>query len=1281
MPDTPPPYAPFAGVALFPRSRVDLTSTEHCPACFHRLARVVCDNCGLDLDHPVAAELADVSNLAAARLDERTELIGRIRFDGETERARIADAARLDARRSAAEADRAPAAASATGSAAFPPPAGAPVPSAPAAPSVPPGIPAAPAAPPADRHRRPTVQIALLIVGISLLSIAAVFFLVYAFINYGIVWRSVIIASITVAAFVTATLLRRRSLPGTAEGIGAFAVVLLYLDAFAVRANDLFGAAATDGLVYWGATLVISSFALVGWHRASRLRVGNVAAFVVFAPGVGLLVAGIGDGLEPASRVFAAFLAVGLAGLVHPLAAHRPTDAAAAAAPAAERLTALGFAGFGLGVAAVAAFAVAPDDDAGISTALALVAAAAVAHAAVAVRTAAGSPVVTAFAAAFSALGAGTGAVAVPILAYRTIDIEVGLGVALVTTTLIALALVWLALRTGPPLHAPAARTAARAAAAAASVVAGIALVIPAWITLYTALPVPVVALTRAYWSLDPAGAVTDPVPAAYGSALGIAVALALVGVFVAVTRRLRRLRATLGWAAATLLLLAAPLLATLWAVLAAWFALAVLALAATRLPRVAGSALSHRLPLFYLAGGATLLGYCTAWASESTWAAGVLATVVLLVAARWLRLPYGVAVRAALLGLAAAVTLGGAAAAARDFGPPRGDASWQALVVAAVAACLVALAAVSSARVFSTADRHTLFAVGGPATLVAVPLAGGGFGDAPHPGLLAGLGALVLASLAAWLLPRAATRLQPERSIAAAALAPALAFTLSALFGLAQLGEATRLEPEAASLVMPVSALVVAAVALAAVARRRAAGRTALDAGVALVAVPGIGAALVAGGAFAWLALLLGAVTALLLAIDTDGLVGSASWRKHLGWLALALATASLWWRLAETRVVVVEAYVLPLAGALLLVALLVWRGGGSRVAPPLVFAALAVAVVPVAVAGVTDVAAGDGALRAVVVSVAAAALLLGGSLARPSAAVRPYLDAAAAAGFAGLVAASAGRAIVDARSYGRHDDATVDLWIAAAAVALVVAGFGQASKRAGDRPATEPVGRALVVSGVLLVGLVETALIRPDSFGTVRAVATVAVLSALYLLCVARDRLPLDRVTGWIAIGAAGLVAVTAIATDAVDAVELVSAPIAVAAVAAGALALVRDPVVRSWAVLGVPLAVLFLPSLFATTVDRPVWRLVAIGVVAVAAIVVGAVRRLQAPFLVGVVVALVHGVATFAPQLRSVYQVTEWWVWLGIGGVVVTVLSLRYERSLRAAKNVVVTIGSLR
>jgi len=59
----------------------------------------------------------------------------------------------------------------------------------------------------------------------------------------------------------------------------------------------------------------------------------------------------------------------------------------------------------------------------------------------------------------------------------------------------------------------------------------------------------------------------------------------------------------------------------------------------------------------------------------------------------------------------------------------------------------------------------------------------------------------------------------------------------------------------------------------------------------------------------------------------------------------------------------------------------------------------------------------------------------------------------------------------------------------------------------------------------------------------------------------------------------------------------------------------------------------------------------------------------------------VVLVHAIATFAPEIVAVYQAVEWWLWLAIGGVIVLVISIRFESSRRGVKAVVARIAALR
>ena len=107
---------------------------------------------------------------------------------------------------------------------------------------------------------------------------------------------------------------------------------------------------------------------------------------------------------------------------------------------------------------------------------------------------------------------------------------------------------------------------------------------------------------------------------------------------------------------------------------------------------------------------------------------------------------------------------------------------------------------------------------------------------------------------------------------------------------------------------------------------------------------------------------------------------------------------------------------------------------------------------------------------------------------------------------------------------------------------------------------------------------------------------------------------------------------------------------------------------------------LLVLLLPSLVATIGERPVWRLVGIGVLAIAAIVVGAVQRKQAPFVIGTVVVLIHAIATFVPQIRAAYLALPWWLWAGFGGILLITLAARYEHRIKNLKDAVGRLSAM-
>jgi hypothetical protein len=451
---------------------------------------------------------------------------------------------------------------------------------------------------------------------------------------------------------------------------------------------------------------------------------------------------------------------------------------------------------------------------------------------------------------------------------------------------------------------------------------------------------------------------------------------------------------------------------------------------------------------------------------------------------------------------------------------------------------------------------------------------------------------------------------------------------------------------------------------------------RWAREAGIAIVGVPAALAAVYVDAPAGWLVLILAGVTLLLIAIDADGLFASGSRRRHLGWAALAFATAGLWWRLSADRVEALEPYVLPLAGALLAIAYLIHRaarraGVAGRAAPVVALSGLLVAILPLAANAVT----GDLARAMVMFGVSSVLLLAGSLIVRIQA--QPFLDAMALAGAAGVLITGGGRAVL-----ASSDNLVPDGWILAALVVLLIAGFGQAGQRqeASSR-ARQLIGQGLVVIGVVSFAAVETAGYFDATLGTVRAIATVTLLCALHVIAFAIDRVPFTKAVALVAVAVAAVSATVGLIAGALDPLELASVPIALALLVTGRIRLDAEPDARSWRALAPGLAVLLVPSLLASFTEPELWRLVGLGVASVTVLIVGAVRRLQAPFILGLVVALVHGFATFAPQIRAVYESQEWWLWAGLAGVLLVILAIRYEKRIQNLKAAVGRIAALR
>ncbi|MDQ0743304.1 hypothetical protein QFZ62_000612 [Clavibacter sp. B3I6] len=300
-------------------------------------------------------------------------------------------------------------------------------------------------------------------------------------------------------------------------------------------------------------------------------------------------------------------------------------------------------------------------------------------------------------------------------------------------------------------------------------------------------------------------------------------------------------------------------------------------------------------------------------------------------------------------------------------------------------------------------------------------------------------------------------------------------------------------------------------------------------------------------------------------------------------------------------------------------------------------------------------------------------------------------------------------------------------DLWSIAAGIVLVlaVALHGPRSPRTTSRPdgpgdirtasalasveAATP--RALALAAVLATAAVGTAaVVLADAAGlagtTVRCAVLVTLLGLLHVAAAGTGpgtppagderRTGSDAMAGE-AVSASpalrdGGIAVTALvatalasgilaATGAADPIEWVAVPLALALLVVGARRLSHDAGAGSMRHLSPGLLVLLVPPLLADLGPSPAWRIVGLGAVALATLLVGASRRLRAPFLIGAAVLLVHAVAQLWPWIRDASATVPWWAWAGIGGVVLIAVAARYERRMRDLREVAARVSALR
>lgn len=643
-----------------------LVDTTRCPACFSDITASPCAVCGLDLRDGRTFELLALSKQVATLAEQRVAIIDEIRASqrvaeerqrtlaaaAASTRATTADAASaaivhpasipthadtgIDVGVADADAPRAASTRHSPSESALEPAVEAMAPGA-AEPPVP-----VPPAPSPDRGpRRSGVQVFLLSVGVVLLAVAAVFFLTVAWISGGLVLRSAVIGLGTAAVIATASILRRRALTATAEGIAALGVALVMLDVWAVRANDLAGSGDSDPGVYWGIALILAGTAFIGWARLSRLRTPLLAglAAVAIAPGLvssGVVAAALVDG-GAGTGWFAFSLPVLIVTLATPLVGR--VAAGITSDTRIETGMLRGIAAVAACIAAVTGLSLAPGEPWAPVVVAAALAAVIALHAAVLVRD--GEKTLAPIVAAVAVLVLGGG---VALTAIRLIDPWFGATVPVVVASLVALALEGLSGRAGSAV----ARRALTVAAATAGVTAALAAV-PALLWTLTAFLEPV---QRALVPWRAGAFDASEVDATSGAALAaLAAVVVLAALAWRLTGRWSDRRVTVLWASIAVLLLAGPQWRVVVVVVAWYLVLAGAAFMALHRRVRAVPAPIALTTVLVAAPAASVLSF----ASAPAWVVATLAVLALLWAARRQRAPYGVVIAVSIVVFAAA--------------------------------------------------------------------------------------------------------------------------------------------------------------------------------------------------------------------------------------------------------------------------------------------------------------------------------------------------------------------------------------------------------------------------------------------------------------------------------------------------------------------------------------------------------------------------------------------------------------------------------------------------
>ncbi|MCS3842855.1 SCO7613 C-terminal domain-containing membrane protein [Microbacterium sp. AK031] len=424
---------------------------------------------------------------------------------------------------------------------------------------------------------------------------------------------------------------------------------------------------------------------------------------------------------------------------------------------------------------------------------------------------------------------------------------------------------------------------------------------------------------------------------------------------------------------------------------------------------------------------------------------------------------------------------------------------------------------------------------------------------------------------------------------------------------------------------------------------------------------------------------------------------------RRYGWWVAGAAFTGALWCVWAMNGVDLLEAYLLPPSlAAVMIAAVITARGADVR---GLYAAGLGVAVLPsIALLALVEPdtrASVEVPWRAFALLGGGAALLAVGAwfarisrrvgAARMRTLVVPTLGAAGVAAIAGPVqGVRMGLGVDQAFLHGAALFAACFAVSAVAAIILVCSGRGIRSSARADSPVRET--RWMFAPAVLALAAGTWCAIERD-WGSIWLMwaLMIGILALMLTSAVRAQRTTLPPV--WFLFGVAFITAVVAWSPRELR-VEWFSLPLGAFLLLAGIHGLRSGRTesaggvdawpaghLGSWQLLAPGLITMMSASIASTFTDPLTWRAILVMVLALAAIMVGAGRRLAAPFILGMIVLPIENVFVFSVQIGRGIASMPWWITLAVIGAVLLIIAVTYERRSGDADTVVARIRDLR